>query len=1840
MTKLVSGRVEKISSANVSADRYHFLSLQETEPDLGLPISNGQVLASNTDGQRFFITLNTDNISEGGNLYYTNARVDSRIAETSINALSDIDVTGVANGYIIQWNSDLNKFVASDLARATAANVANLVLTLENFTTSNIAEGSNLYYTNTRVSAYISESDITTQNLTVAGNLIVQGETTTLNVANLIVEDKNILLANGALDASTADGGGITIEGANASIIYRETGDKFLVNKNVEITGNIVVNGTLIGNITGISAQTETLDNFTTSNLAEGTNLYYTNARVDSRISETSVNALSDIDVTGVANGYIIQWNSDLNKFVASDLARATAANVANLVLTLENFTTSNIAEGSNLYYTNARVYSNVAPLLEVKANIVDLTTSNVVELNNLYYTNARVDSRIADTSVNALSDVDITGISNNDTLSWDGTKFVPSSPGTAPSANVANTVLTISNFDTGDLAEGENLYYTNTRVRSAISAGDGSILYNPNDGTIRATGFVTTANISYLENLVANLTTSNIAEGSNLYYTNARVIAYLNEINFLDSFGGNLVANITTSNVAEGTNLYYTNARVYSNIVPLLEVKANVADLTTSNVVELNNLYYTNTRVYSNVEPVLVLKANVVDLTTSNVVELDNLYFTNVRVYSNIAPLLEVKANVVDLTTSNVVELDNLYFTNARAQGAIVAGNNIVIGPNGLISVTDTPIFSDTEVADLIITGNLVMLGNATIIQANVLEIEDPIIHIAANNETSDAIDFGFVGHYSPDAGVTRQHAGIFRKHGTDTFYVFSEYVDAALDIGQLVTNIDTANASFRTAKIAANVFIGNLQGNVIGLTTDRIPEGANLYYTNSRVEAYVDTLGYIKGIDLTGNTTTDLAEGINLYYTNARVYSNVAPLLELKANIVDLTTSNVVELNNLYYTNTRVYSNVAPLLEVKANVVDLTTSNVVELNNLYYTNARVYSNIVPLLEVKANVVDLTTSNVIELNNLYYTNARVYSNVAPLLEVKANVVDLTTSNVVELNNLYYTNARVYSNVAPLLEVKANIVDLTTSNVVELNNLYYTNTRVYSNVAPLLELKANVTDLTTSNVIELNNLYYTNARVLSHISESDITTQNLTVAGNLLVQGSTVTLNASTISVEDKNILLANGAINASAADGAGITIDGAQANITYIASGDKFAINKNLEVLGYSVLTYNNTTTDLAEGSNLYYTNARVDAYINDNIDTSDIDEGINLYYTNARVYSNIVPLLEVKANVTDLTTSNVVELNNLYYTNTRVYSNVAPLLEVKANVVDLTTSNVVELNNLYYTNARVYSNVAPLLELKANVTDLTTSNVVELNNLYYTNARVLSNISQSDITTQNLTVAGNLIATENVTAKSFITTGVGTPSLRSQTNIGLSANGLNGGAVVIENSTLRLKSYTTVDRNANITPAAGDLIYNDTTNIPEYYNGTGWISLDTENASFANTSNISNLVLSLDNLTTSNLSEGSNLYYTNTRVLSILAESNVLVGNLISIDTIQGNTLVIRGINVANQALLGDVSGGSFSGNSLVVDYVSSNTWANLYTANIIESNQNLFYTNSRVRSAISAGDGINIQNGTISAAGIASEFSLSVDGVAYQRVTDSMSPILDLVGTPANTRVILRSFHVTNISEDAAYISAQVQYGDSNVTLFNQFPVPVGIPVELVQKKQIFNSGATLKLQGFNSLLQPTGNVIDASISYDTSNDVKFNGYGVRSNVADSNVTIYQANTSYALIESIKIVNSGNSIAKIRLGVADSTGNVQSFFAYNTQIPINTLVEIITGPKRIEEQDTLVFLSNSNSEISIFISERAQTFVDPISITTSVLATSNILGVFSTQEPNGSTLHYSLE
>jgi hypothetical protein len=740
----------------------------------------------------------------------------------------------------------------------------------------------------------------------------------------------------------------------------------------------------------------------------------------------------------------------------------------------------------------------------------------------------------------------------------------------------------------------------------------------------------------------IVTLSTANVAEYGNLYFTNSRAIGALTagagisiasngRITSTATGGGGGVGDVISVNGANGlVNLFVSSPTTPTN--PTL-----------------------GTIWFKSGEGNLFLYIN--DGNSNIWIEVDTG-----AADASVASVNGLVGDVI-LTTSNITEGANLYFTNTRAVSALTPGTGVDIAANGLI--TSTALGGVTGINNS--NGNVQMFFTSpTVPNANTL---------------------GSLWFNPVDGNLS-----VYISDNTNNFWI----------------EIDQSGAS---------VLSVNGQTGSVVLTTANVAEQSNLYFTNARVYANVIELGY--------STNS---------YVNTRLSS--------KANVADLTTSNVSELTNLYYTNARVYANVLELglttnsyvntrFNTKANVSDLTTSNVAELTNLYFTNSRVYSNVIELgyatnsyvntrLDTKANVADLTTENVAELINLYFTNARVLSylqdiggNLLPASDIQYSLgspsrrwKDLYISG----NTVYLGNALIEaSNTSVTLPPGSEITGQTTDNVAEGNvNLYFTNTRsraavsagtgvIYDKIAGTIAISQNV-DIT-----------------------SNVTFQNILVTGNLTVTGNTVSLGVTSLSIEDNMIYLnANSEVTNPDLGFAGNYNDGTYRHTGLFRDATdgvwKFFDNYQPEPDASPYINTSNASFRLA---NVQVTNltGNVTGTVTslENHTTSNLIEGTNLYYTNARVSANVATLgyapnayvntrLLTKANVSDLTTANVSEVTNLYYTNARVYDNVITLgystnayvntrLLTKANVADLTTANVSELTNLYFTNTRAIS-------------------------------------------------------------------------------------------------------------------------------------------------------------------------------------------------------------------------------------------------------------------------------------------------------------------------------------------------------------------------------------------------------------------------------------------------------------------------------------------------------------------------------------------------------------------
>ena len=135
--------------------------------------------------------------------------------------------------------SSINLFTSSQESKNTTlatytGSVNNRLSNLEN-TSASVNVGItqlNNYTSSLKQAISVNGSDATVLgNLTVTSDLVVQGNTVTLNTTELVVEDKLISLASGSTNAAAANGAGIQVLGASATFTYDSTPDAWTFNK-------------------------------------------------------------------------------------------------------------------------------------------------------------------------------------------------------------------------------------------------------------------------------------------------------------------------------------------------------------------------------------------------------------------------------------------------------------------------------------------------------------------------------------------------------------------------------------------------------------------------------------------------------------------------------------------------------------------------------------------------------------------------------------------------------------------------------------------------------------------------------------------------------------------------------------------------------------------------------------------------------------------------------------------------------------------------------------------------------------------------------------------------------------------------------------------------------------------------------------------------------------------------------------------------------------------------------------------------------------------------------------------------------------------------------------------------------------------------------------------------------------------------------------------------------------------------------------------------------------------------------------------------------------------------
>jgi hypothetical protein len=382
-----------------------------------------------------------------------------------------------------------------------------------------------------------SDGAANTGTVIIAGNLQVDGTTTTFNSTTLTIDDKNIVLASGAANAAAADGAGITIDGANATFTFEDnsiggSADAFTSSENLDlantkayyINGVSVLNGTTLGanvvnsSITKIGLTTAGFVKTDSSgNLTADTNTYL-NASTSSTQSGYFGNILLADDVN-TTNYLTVTNNSGLStgRTLTIDVNDANRTIDLGGNLTIDNSldlagTTGQITLGDSTHTLDFTTSGNTAVTLPTSGTLATLAGSEALTnktVNGIAFTENSTGFAIAGGS----STEKTLTVTNNVTLAGSDTATLTLNKGLTVDTNAgtiafsaASKTLTVGDsttLGTNAITLGSTKVITAQHASLTVgdATGTGTVTIKSNDSSARSLTLSDSSTIGSLTN-------------------------------------------------------------------------------------------------------------------------------------------------------------------------------------------------------------------------------------------------------------------------------------------------------------------------------------------------------------------------------------------------------------------------------------------------------------------------------------------------------------------------------------------------------------------------------------------------------------------------------------------------------------------------------------------------------------------------------------------------------------------------------------------------------------------------------------------------------------------------------------------------------------------------------------------------------------------------------------------------------------------------------------------------------------------------------------------------------------------------------------------------------------------------------------------------------------------------------------------------------------------------------------------------------------------------------------------------------------------------------------------
>lgn len=291
----------------------------------------GDVAGTGTTGSSTALTLATVNSTTG---VFGSATAIPVVTVNAKGLVTSVTTAAISNSFNVYGNSGVTavglggSFEILGGTGVTTSAVGGPKVTID--IGQAVAPTSNVTFNDVTVNGVLYSNDITATSVNVSGdavitgNLTVQGTTTTINSTTIAVGDLNIVVAKDAADATSANGAGLTVGGANATLTYTSADDRWNLNKSLNVG---TVYGALVGNASTATTWATARDLSLTGDATATLSAVNGSAAVSAAITLATVN--SNVGVFGSSTfvpNITVNSKGLITAVTATAIATATAS--------------------------------------------------------------------------------------------------------------------------------------------------------------------------------------------------------------------------------------------------------------------------------------------------------------------------------------------------------------------------------------------------------------------------------------------------------------------------------------------------------------------------------------------------------------------------------------------------------------------------------------------------------------------------------------------------------------------------------------------------------------------------------------------------------------------------------------------------------------------------------------------------------------------------------------------------------------------------------------------------------------------------------------------------------------------------------------------------------------------------------------------------------------------------------------------------------------------------------------------------------------------------------------------------------------------------------------------------------------------------------------------------------------------------------------------------------------------------------------------------------------------------------------------------------------------------